>query len=425
MPPLASFFQDVLRRLKAPASRTLELKAPVTVSLEITARCNRSCPGCGNVFERGKPDLSAREWEIIIERLSPMVEEFRLTGGEPTLKEDLQEILEAIEKRQKYFHLFTNALWDKAQEKIALFSRFGFLASFLVSLHAPDAETQTAFSGENRPEDFSLLLENLKKIIEAGFTVYTNTVLTRDNYQKTEAIAQLAMSLGVRGMVFARHVGGAPENRLTGQELKAALENLSRLKNQGYPIELGNCFPYCFYPDLAYGCLAGITFAAVSPWGDVRPCSHSPLVVGNLLKEELTPIWKSKPLRKWRENLPKNCLSCAKITFCPGGCKAQAELEGADELICGPVKESPGQLLEVNLEEDLFPALNCSQRPEDFGLILIKQHQVIPLTHKGGQLAQKLDGSMNLKEIQQRFGASALSFIYSLYIRGMVDLNSR
>jgi len=423
---ISRFFKDCLSKLNfASSPASLELKAPVTVSLEITSHCNSFCPGCSNVFERGKPELTTSQWQAVIAGLAPLVEEFRITGGEPTLRDDLTEILGEIEKQQKYFHIFTNGLWDDPEKKIAQFSRFGFLASFLVSLHGPDTETHEQFSPKKASGEFEKLLGTIKKLVGSGFAVSTNTVLTRANYQKVEEIAKLALSLGVRGMVFARFIGEAkPETRLNTEELKTTLDTISRLKAQGYPIELGNCFPYCFYPDLAYGCMAGITFAAISPQGEVRPCSHSPLVAGNLLSEGITPIWKSPALRKWRRKLPQNCLSCSKITFCPGGCKAQADLEGCDQLITGPVKDSTGQLLEVNLEEDLRPVLSAAQRQEDFGLILIKQQQVIPLTHKGSKLIQQLDGQLSLKQLQQKFGGSALSFIYSLYIRGMVDFKN-
>ena len=98
----------------------------------------------------------------------------------------------------------------------------------------------------------------------------------------------------------------------------------------------------------------------------------------------------------------------------------------ADPLIGDTVKESEEpQALEVNLDSDLCPVPRFISRPENFGLALIRHTQVIPVSHKAARLIQALDGKTTLGEIERRFGAVALSFIYSLYVRSFIEFRSR
>ncbi|MCD6309482.1 MAG: radical SAM protein [Candidatus Eremiobacteraeota bacterium] len=419
-----SFVNKAVRFLFPRKAQPLELRGPVTISLEITARCNGCCPGCSNVFPHTGEDMPIESWEKIIQGLSPLVEEFRITGGEPTLREDLPEFLDLLESTGKYYHIFTNGLWSDPEKLVSIFQRGAHLASFLFSLHGITPEVHSSFG---KGGDLSQVLESIHRAIGGGFDVNTNTVLTRKNIHQIEEIVKKCQEIGVRTMVFARYIGKDHEEfSLPDEQLRAALDCLARLQSQGYNVMIGNCVPACFHRETGTGCLAGITFATVDPRGNLRPCNHSPTICGNLLEEPIEKLWKDKPMRNWRNTLPDPCYSCRKITICPGGCKAEAELLGlaADPLIKEPITDTDDALLEVNLEEDLCPYLNARTREEDFGIILIRSGHVVPLTRQGKTIISALDGNTALKELERRFGPAAISFIYSLYVRNFVELKS-
>jgi len=84
------------------------------VLLELTNRCNLRCPVCFASAGEGEPkDLSleeiARQYDMLMERGGPF--NIQLSGGEPTLREDLPEIAAlGREKGFTFFQLNTNGL---------------------------------------------------------------------------------------------------------------------------------------------------------------------------------------------------------------------------------------------------------------------------------------------------------------------------
>ncbi len=403
----------------------LELRGPIVMSLEVTTLCSGNCTGCSNVFPHtpDEKNLTAAQWGDIIRKLSPFVQEFRITGGEPTERGDLFDILSFLEKEERYYHIFTNGLWNDPEALTKKFQKCAYLGSFLVSLHGADEETHSSFSGEI---NFGLVTETIKTLVSSGFEVNTNSVLTKENISRIDEIVYLSLDLGAKSIVFNRFIGKSiPSITLSEEETKEALEKIEKLQKQGYNCIIGNCIPYCFFPSSSSGCLAGVTYGTVDPFGMLRPCNHSPYIAGNLVSESVTSIWQSKKLRSWREKIPKECTRCAKLSFCPAGCKAMADLMGIpqDSLIKTRIKpeQDKEKILEVNLDETLCPSPKYLTREEDFGLALIRHTQVIPVSFKARRIIEMINGSTTLAEIEKKHGGAALSFVYSLYIRNFID----
>ena len=81
-------------------------------------------------------------------------------------------------------------------------------------------------------------------------------------------------------------------------------------------------------------CVAGRTTFTVSAKGDIRPCSHSDEIYGNILDVSVSDAIGC--MTKWRDNslIPNNCSGCANEVDCRGGCRVSAkafsdELDGA------------------------------------------------------------------------------------------------
>ena len=84
-------------------------RRPVLVHFEVTMRCNARCNFC----DYWKTDASAKEHELksfadAARRFNPMMITF--TGGEPTLRRDLEELVSAVNGavRLKYVTLITH-----------------------------------------------------------------------------------------------------------------------------------------------------------------------------------------------------------------------------------------------------------------------------------------------------------------------------
>jgi radical SAM protein with 4Fe4S-binding SPASM domain len=359
--------------------------------IELTSACNNACLGCGNVFanNRSPKPLSAQEWCTVLDRIAPSTSWLKITGGEPTLHPEFEEIIEHVATLGIRFTLFTNARWLEPERLVHFLAGIPQLDGLLISLHGARAQSHEAFTCT--PGSFDETVANIQLAIDTGLKVTTSTVLTRHSCPEVETIVGLGQELGADHAAFQRFIGVAlPEiepGELELQRAVGAIENIvsgeNRISGNGHGpkgnrklVRFGTPIPHCFAVNGSYGCLAGIAQATIDPWGNVRPCNHAPLVCGNLLTQSLEEIWHSAAMGAWRKMIPEECLGCGEFEVCRGGCRAVALLRGLekDPLIGEPVLE------------------RAQQPPEELALF------------------------------KERFGQKALDFVGSLYQKGFVEL---
>lgn len=404
--------------------------APLSCYVELTPECNNRCPGCGNVFaphrRQGLPaPLSLHEWEIVLGKIAGWAHAVKITGGEPTLYPHLVEILHLLEQSGLHFTLFTNARWPDPEKVLGLLTARPHFRGLLVSLHGAEASVHEAFSGV--PGSFVEAVRNVRRAVAAGLSVAISTVLTEVNAGQVEQVVDLALSLGAHHVVFNRYVGAAssPLNP-TPDQLRAGLAAVESLRAAGVPVRFGNCIPRCFYPSSSTGCLAGFSFCTVDPWGNVRPCNHTPQLVGNLLEQPLQEIWQSAAMQQWRQMTPGECSDCAEFSTCHGGCRAAAVLsqERVDPLVRGPehleAAELPRQ--ELPLYEGLYPRAQFVLQEQQAQCLLLHEGQYCLLPLEAVPPLSALDGRHTLEEIGVSFGGGAVDMVGWLYQHGFVAM---
>lgn len=82
------------------------------------------------------------------------------------------------------------------------------------------------------------------------------------------------------------------------------------------------------YERLSFGlCGAGTerSYYTVDPAGRLRPCNHSPKILGDLKLQSLTEILAGSAMTQFVEALPAGCAGCCVANECRGGCKAVSE----------------------------------------------------------------------------------------------------
>lgn len=402
------------------------LSSPVFVFLELTPACNNQCHGCGNVFanERARPPLDAAGWETILAELHPSVFRIRLTGGEPTLHPEFAAIVQAADRLQIPFALFTNARWPDPPTLFNLLKYSPYFTGFLISLHGATSQAHDAFTGV--AGSFEETVANIRWATATGLSVTTSTILTGYSVYQVPRVIELSQELGANHAVFNRYLGRADDVLEPEPEaLKQAVEAVEQARRDGARVRLSVCIPQCFHPSSSTGCLAGIAFCTVDPWGNVRPCNHAPFICGNLLEQSIEEIWNSEEMQRWRKMIPKQCYSCSEFGACHGGCRALAMLleRDKDHLIGKPVLAKPQEPPEeLVLYEGTRPFGRFAMRPEPFGYVLVHGNRLIPASHDSKAVLDVLDGQTTLREIEKRFGQQALSFVGSLYRQGLVEL---
>ena len=84
--------------------------APYRLDLALTYRCNNDCAHCYNVEGRDLKELSTDDWKRILDKAWELgIPHIIFTGGEPTLREDLPELVAHAEKNGQITGLNTNA----------------------------------------------------------------------------------------------------------------------------------------------------------------------------------------------------------------------------------------------------------------------------------------------------------------------------
>lgn len=396
---------------------------PTVYTLELIAECNHKCIGCGNVFSRHLEFLGVEAWERIIERLKPNIYSVRITGGECTLHPDFAQIIRCVDDLGVPFVIFTNGRWVNPDATIELFASCDNLDGLLISLHGKDAHSYRAFVVT---DSFDIVVKNIRQATEAGIRVETNTILLRSNHEDLEEIAELGFSLGAQSVAFSRYYGNPlPGLQLTKSELKQAMQKISEMRNRDERIVFNNCVPMCF-TDInipTKGCTSGFTHCTIDPCGNVRPCTHAPVVLGNIFEQSIEEIWQSETLQLWREFIPSECYDCALFDGCRGGCRATAYLLGVskDPLIRGPIKRKPTtEPVRIRLFEGAKPVWNCAMKEDNEGYFLINRSRHVLVSQRAEPLLKAVDRGSTLYQIQERFGNVGLNFVGTLYKMGLL-----
>ena len=88
------------------------VRAPIGLLAELTHRCPLQCPYCSNPLELEKVnvELTTEEWQKVMRQAAQLgILQVHLSGGEPTARRDLEEIVKAAAEVGLYTNLITAA----------------------------------------------------------------------------------------------------------------------------------------------------------------------------------------------------------------------------------------------------------------------------------------------------------------------------
>lgn len=147
--------------------------------ISLTDKCNLRCSYCNPVdlpkgYFKGLPRMTAEEIDQIASVfVKEGVKKIRLTGGEPLVRKDAQEIIECLSKYPVELAISTNGvLIDKY---IDIFQRAG-IRSVNVSL---DSLTREKFFTITKRDEFNLITSNIQLLLHHGFHVKINVVVMK------------------------------------------------------------------------------------------------------------------------------------------------------------------------------------------------------------------------------------------------------
>ena len=172
---------------------------PLVLMLEPLYRCNLQCAGCGKIQYPShilRRQLSVEDClRAADECPAPVVS---IPGGEPLLHPRIDAIVEGLVARKRWVYLCTNALL--LGEKLDLFRPTPYL-SFSVHLDGLEEDHDRAVC---RPGTHATAVAAIRKAVERGFRVTTNTTLFEGaDPDRVAAFFDQVMALGVEGMMIS------------------------------------------------------------------------------------------------------------------------------------------------------------------------------------------------------------------------------
>ena len=314
---------------------------------EITQQCNHDCPHCYNPWKcRPAYPLGELPTEATLAMLGKMLDEtcaslVSISGGEPMLRKDVYDVVDFLVSRDATVNLITNgslldeaAIGRLAPDKISIFE---------LPLLSVEREIHDALSGSDGAFDrVTLALADLKAARQMVVCVFVATKLNLPTWRET---AELAVALGADGIMFNRFNPGGrgAENverlQASPEDLTAALDTAEEISREyDFPISCSIAMPPCLfdtgkYERLTFGfCAAGTerAYYTLDPLGNVRPCNHSPTILGNIREGSFWQMADSPAMRAFMAARPAFCGGCKLEMQCLGGCKAAAEACYAD-----------------------------------------------------------------------------------------------
>ena len=405
--------------------------APISYAVELTWDCQHACPGCANV-PRTQRDNVLHDWKGLLDAIAPpgnrrqYAELIRLTGGEPTLHPEFADILRYVDSFGIPHATFTNGLWQQPDRFVETWQACRHFVGLLVSVHGSTAGQHRVFTHADAsgavPTAFDSTCANIRQAAKAGLDVFTNTVLTRANWDRIEEMVALSQDLGAGCAVFNRYLGKPHALEPEDRQLRQAIETVERLQAAGAACHLGNCIPPCFCPNSSPGANEAIEHCVIAPDGAVRPDSLTAYTFGNLFELPISAIWHSEQAEWYRRQIPAACGQCVELPRCRGGCKAVAvehHLTG-DRVMTEPILEASPKTLEI--DQSWIPVPHFHLREETFGYLLCRYNWSVPVSQAAKPLLDWLDGRHTVAQFHQQFGDDALTFIGHLYQEGCIEL---
>jgi len=304
-------------------------RAPYRVDLAVTYRCNNDCPHCYAGGPRVTPELAVDDWKKIIEKLVDFdLPQVVFTGGEPTLRDDLEELVEYAQAGGLVTGLITNGRLLKSKRVRSLVK--AGLDYVQVTLESNKPKVHDRMVGCEGAFD-----ETVAGIHNCTGKLYTttNTTITPVNAGTVLDTIHLLADIGVNrfGLNAIIHAGrGENEaHRMPAEDVQEILEQASALAQ-----EMGMDFiwytptRYCELDPLDLGlglkqCSACSQVLAVEPDGRVIPCqSYLKEGLGNALTDDFREMWDSPLARYLAEYryVDGECVECLQLHLCRGAC---------------------------------------------------------------------------------------------------------
>jgi radical SAM protein with 4Fe4S-binding SPASM domain len=328
------------------------------LAVNLTRRCNLACEHCymdAQTREQGGPEeLSTTEVKDLLDQVANQSDETMvvLTGGEPLLRRDLEELVAHGNAGGLSMVVGTNGvmLTEKRVKSLKTAGTMGLG----ISLDSLDPDHHDEFRG--CPGSWKKTLAGIESCRRHALPFQVHFSVTNDNADETSAMIQFARDVGARVLnVFFLVCTGRGESmsNITPECYERVLHELVTAQEQSSDLIIrARCAPHfkrvAFQRDPASpltraegyeggGCLAGIHYCRITPEGGVTACPYLPEEEGSIRTQPFWDIWEQSPTfaRLRNPKLGGKCGECEFRILC-GGCRARPRALGGGLMDADP-----------------------------------------------------------------------------------------
>lgn len=284
-------------------------------SIILTYRCNAKCNMC-NAWNH--PSIQHEEIDLDVIQKLPSMYFVNITGGEPFIRKDLQEIVSALNKKSKRIVISTNGYYS--ERILDLCNRFPGVGIRISIEGLAKANDQI----RGIPDGFDRAMRTLLMLREMGLQDIGFGMTVQDSNAKDLVyLYYIAKSLGYEFATATLHNSQyfhKLDNKIEHkEEVVAEFKKLIKLLLKS--TKMKDWFrAYFNYGVINYikgkrrllPCDMGLDGFFIDPYGYVLPCNGMDTIypMGNLKKDSWDQIWNSKNASDAREKVrgcEKNC----------------------------------------------------------------------------------------------------------------------
>lgn len=317
---------------------------------ECTVRCNISCRHCGSDCRSDKdtPDMPAADFLKVTEQVSKYYNPHKvmvvITGGEPLMRHDLEEIGLKLYYQGFPWGMVTNG-YAMTDERFSNLLKSG-LRSITISLDGLEQEHNWLRGRETSFKKAIAAIERAARTPDIAFDVVT--CVNQRNFETLPQIKELLISLGVKQwrLFMISPIGRAKDDKelhVSPQQFKKMMDFIEECRNEAKIIASFGCEGYLgrYEGKVRSGyffCRAGINIGSVLNDGSISACPNNSqnVIQGNIYQDDFLDVWLNKYQimrdRSWTKT--GKCKDCKDFDWCNGNGLHLRDFENNDVMVC-------------------------------------------------------------------------------------------
>lgn len=316
------------------------LHYPKYVTYTTSLKCNAKCEMCDSWKRERHDELTLDEVDTVFSQLKK-IDAIRISGGEPFIRDDINEIVEIIDRRVSpdIIHITTNGYFIDEVLKVANNSGISSKLHFKVSIDGREEKHDRIRKLNNGYRHCMELVKKLKEISKEKNNIFVGvnqTIIDKEGLEDYGYLKSILEPLGVSVHVVVAYNDSAFYNYSQGEVLNEAIKFkpygdfekrdiqrlLSKLKSDSKSIDdfIEKLVKKYYLKGLENRlihdidkpnpkCTSTYSHLRIMPNGDVPVCLYNTQSLGNLRTESFKDIWFSDKNKKHR-GFVDNCHGC-------------------------------------------------------------------------------------------------------------------